>query len=315
MTTDRPVLVVICGPTAVGKTTVSIAIAKTLHAEIISADARQFYKELHTGTAPPTREELSQVPHHFIGHLSICEPYNIGLYEKDVLNLLNVLFKKSGFVVLVGGSGLYIHAVCNGIDFFPEPDEWIQKELNFLYQSQGIFSLQEKLRELDPEYFQIVDLNNPVRLIRAIEVSMVTGKPYSSFRKQRPKKRDFRIIKIGLDLPRQQLYHRIDNRVDDMIGRGLAEEARQLIPFRSFNALNTVGYKELFEYFDNKISLPEAIELIKRNSRRYAKRQLTWFRKDTRIKWFGPEEINSILEYITNSHSIKSDIKKKPSCN
>ena len=302
MITDQPVLVIICGPTAAGKTAASLTIAKALNTEIISADSRQFYKELCIGTARPAAGELSQVRHHFIGNLSIGDTYNIGMFEKDALDLLSKLFEKYSSVIMVGGSGLYIHAICHGIDFLPESDGLIRDELNALYQSRGIFPLQEKLKEIDPEYFKKVDLNNPVRLIRAIEVTMVTGKPYSSFRKQQPVKRNFRIIKTGIDLPRRQLYHRIDQRVDDMIARGLVEEARRLLPFRSLNALNTVGYKELFDYFDKKISLPDAIELIKRNSRRYAKRQLTWFRKDEQIKWFGPEDTGPMLEYIQTRH-------------
>jgi len=301
MITDQPVLVIITGPTAVGKTTVALSIAKALNAEIISGDARQFYKELKIGTATPCEEELNEVKHHFIGNLSIRDNYNIGMYEKDVLNHLHKLFKKYGFVVMVGGSGLYIHAVCHGIDLLPEPDPWLRKELDLLHKSQGILALQEKLRTLDPDFFMKIDLKNPARLMRAIEVSMITGKPYSSFRKQKPKTRNFRMIKVGLDLPRQELYYKIDFRVDDMVRKGLVDEARQLLPYRSFNALNTVGYKELFDYFEGKISLNEAIVLIKKHSRRYAKRQLTWFRRDKDIHWFHPDDIPGMLALISDN--------------
>jgi len=299
MIIDKPVLVIIAGPTAVGKTAAALIIAKALKAEIISADARQLYKELQIGTSPPTEEELEQVTHHFIGNLSVLDTYNTGLFEKDVLNLLSKLFKRSRYAVMVGGSGLYIHAVCHGIDSLPEPDIRIREELNLLYKSDGIISLQEKLKILDPEYFQKVDLNNPSRLIRALEVSMITGKPYSTFRKQKSRNRNFRMIMIGLKLPRQELYARIDNRVDDMIRKGLVDEARKLLPFRSLNALNTVGYKELFEHFDGKLTLDEAIRLIKQHTRNYAKRQLTWFRRDKDITWFQPDDISGMLEMIS----------------
>jgi len=298
MITDKPVLIIIAGPTAVGKTTVSITIAKALKCEIISADARQFYKELQIGTAPPGKTELNDVPHHFIGTLSVRDTYNTGRFEKDVLKLLPELFKKSGFAVMVGGSGLYIHAVCHGIDLLPEPDTWLRNELNLLYKTRGIIALQERLKILDPEYFLKTDINNPVRLIRAIEVSMITGKPYSSFRKQKANERPFRTLKIGIDLPREELYERINTRVDEMIARGLVDEARSMLPFRSLNSLNTVGYKELFDHFDGKISLNEAISLIKRHSRNYAKRQLTWFRRDSWINWFHPDDIDGMRNFI-----------------
>ncbi|MEI6456415.1 MAG: tRNA (adenosine(37)-N6)-dimethylallyltransferase MiaA [bacterium] len=299
MTTDQPCLVIVCGPTAVGKTRAAITLAKELNCEIISADARQFYSELKIGTAPPSSSELKQIRHHLIGHLSVKDPYNIGIYEKDALLILDRLFRSSRFAVVVGGSGLYLHALCHGLDLLPEHDQQVREEINRLFQSSGVTALQEKLKVLDHDYYEKVDLSNPARLIRAIEVSLISGKPYSSFRKQAPQTRPFRIIKTGLDLPREELYRRIDRRVDEMIWNGLLEEARSMLPFRSFNALNTVGYKEFFEYFDGKLSLEEAIILIKQHTRNYAKRQLTWFRRDNEITWFHPEDVSGILKLVT----------------
>jgi tRNA dimethylallyltransferase len=296
MTTDQPSLVVIAGPTAVGKTTAALSVATSLHSEIVSADARQFYRELKIGTAPPAPEDLLRIKHHLVGHLSVTDAYNIGLFEKDALKILEELFQKSGYAVLVGGSGLYIHALCHGIDQLPEQDPAMRKDLEQQYQAFGIRVLQQTLKTLDPAYYEKVDLNNPSRLIRAIEVSMITGKPYSQFRKEKAKTRPFRILKIGLDLPREQLYCRIDDRVDEMIRVGLVEEARSMLPFRHCNALNTVGYRELFDHFDGKTTLDEAISLIKQHTRNYAKRQLTWFRRDRTMNWFHPED----LEGITN---------------
>jgi tRNA dimethylallyltransferase len=296
MTTDQPSLVVIAGPTAVGKTTAALSVATSLHSEIVSADARQFYRELKIGTAPPAPEDLLRIKHHLVGHLSVTDTYNIGLFEKDALKILEELFQKSGYAVLVGGSGLYIHALCHGIDQLPEQDPAMRKDLEQQYQAFGIRVLQQTLKTLDPAYYEKVDLNNPSRLIRAIEVSMITGKPYSQFRKEKAKTRPFRILKIGLDLPREQLYCRIDDRVDEMIRVGLVEEARSMLPFRHCNALNTVGYRELFDHFDGKTTLDEAISLIKQHTRNYAKRQLTWFRRDRTMNWFHPED----LEGITN---------------
>jgi tRNA dimethylallyltransferase len=303
MNTDQPCLVILCGPTAVGKTRTAISIAKSLDCEIISADARQFYGELKIGTAPPSPSELKQIRHHLIGHLSVKDTYNIGMFEKDALRVLEGLFRRSRYAVVVGGSGLYIHALCHGIDLLPGHDPQLREEINEIFQSSGIAALQDKLKLLDPAYFQKVDPSNPVRLMRAIEVSLITGKPYSSFRKQAKQERPFRMIKTGLDLPREEIYGRIDRRVDEMVRNGLVEEAASMLPYRSFNALNTVGYKELFDYFDGKLSLEEAISIVKQHTRNYAKRQLTWFRKDKEISWFHPEDLSEILSFVRKNRS------------
>jgi tRNA dimethylallyltransferase len=278
-------LLVILGPTASGKTELAIKVAQGLGTEIISADSRQFYKELSIGTAKPSFEQLALVKHHFIGHISIHDRYNISRFEKDSIELLQQLFKEHDVVVMCGGSGLYIDAVCNGIDEQPDHDPAIRKLLTDRYKEQGIGYLQAELLILDPAYYGQVDLSNPNRLIRALEVCLITGKPFSSFRKGNGTKRDFRVVKLGIDIPRNELVERINARVDRMMEDGLEQEAKEYIGERHLNALNTVGYKELFEYFDEKCSLPEAIEKIKTNTRRYAKRQMTWFRKDKEIQW------------------------------
>lgn len=288
-------LIVVCGPTASGKTKLAIQLAKYFSAEIISADSRQVYKELKIGSAPPSEEELKEVRHHFIATRTLNEDYNAGAYEKDVLALLDKLFQENKYVILVGGSGLYIDAVCNGFDNVPSSFPEIRKQLQSLYDEMGIESLQKKLKELDPDYFDKIDLNNPQRLMRALEVCIGSGKPYSSFRKGTVNQRDFRIIKIGLELPRDVLYKRIDARVDEMMKAGLLEEVKNLLTQKHLNALQTVGYKELFDFFESKTTLDEAVDLIKRNSRRYAKRQLTWFRKDKEIQWFLPDDIEKII--------------------
>ncbi len=288
-------LIVVCGPTASGKTKLAIQLAKYFYAEIISADSRQVYKELKIGSAPPSEEELKEVTHHFIASRTLDEDYNAGAFEKDVLALLDKLFQKNKYVILVGGSGLYIDAVCNGFDKVPNSFPEIRKQLQSLYDEKGIESLQKKLKELDPDYFEKIDLANPQRLMRALEVCIGSGKPYSSFRKGIVNQRDFRIIKIGLELPRDVLYKRIDTRVDEMVNAGLVEEAKNLLPKKHLNALQTVGYKEFFDFFESKTTLDEAVELVKRNSRRYAKRQLTWFRKDKEIQWLLPDDIEKII--------------------
>ena len=268
-------LIVIVGPTAVGKTAISIRLAQYLNTEILSADSRQFYRELKIGVAAPSEAELNAVPHHFIGNLSIHDYYNVSRYETDVLALLDRLFLTKKQLLMVGGSGLYINAVCHGIDELPDPDPDLRKEL----QNNELEELRNKLKLLDPEYYAIVDLANPTRLIRAIEVCLQTGKPYSSLRNGTARPRKFNILKIGLSRERAELNQIIGLRVDQMIEQGLLEEARNLYPLRHYNALNTVGYKELFEYFDGKITLEQAIADIKTHTRRYAKRQMTWQRR------------------------------------
>jgi tRNA dimethylallyltransferase len=299
MTTDpQHTLIVITGPTAVGKTSVAISLAKSLSTEIISADSRQFYKELKIGTARPTDEELAEVPHHFIGNISIHENYNVSLFETEALALLDNLFKTRKTVIIAGGSGLYINAVCHGIDDLPDPDSTLREELKASFAKHGIEFLREKVMDLDPDYYKTVDLSNPKRLLRAIEVCITTGKPYSSLRKNEHKPRNFRILKLGLNKERNELYADINRRVDKMVDEGLVEEARSLYPFRHRNALNTVGYKELFSYFDGLIPFEMAVENIKTNSRRYGKRQLTWFTKDKEITWYHPDDVSGIAKFV-----------------
>jgi len=289
-------LFVIVGPTAVGKTSLGIRLALQLGCPIISADSRQFYREMKIGTAVPTNAELAQVRHYFIGNKSATESYNISQYENDVLELLPELFSTYSDLVMVGGSGLYVDAVCNGIDDMPDTDPVVREQLNELLKNEGITLLQQRLLELDPLYYKEVDLKNPVRLLRALEVCIQTGKPYSQFRMKVKKERDFNIVKIGLVLEKSELSNRIENRVDNMMKEGLLDEVRSLCPFRHFNALNTVGYKELFGFLDGVITLDQAIQCIKTNSRQYAKRQLTWFRKDTDIHWFTPDALINLIE-------------------
>lgn len=298
MTTEVKQLVVVLGPTAVGKTTFSIKLAKHYRTEIVSADSRQFYTGMKIGTAAPSPAELAAVPHHFIGHLPLAEPYNVSRYESDALLLLGELFRKHDRVLLTGGSGLYIDAVCSGIDELPDPDPELRELLKAGYRSSGISILRDQLRLLDPDFYHTVDLANPTRLIRAIEVCLLTGKPYSSLRSQSKKDRPFRILKIGLALPRDILNERIGLRVDAMMTGGLLEEVRDLFRFRHLNALNTVGYRELFRHIEGQVSLQQAVEDIKTNTRRYAKRQMTWFRRDPSIKWFHPGELPEVMAYL-----------------
>ncbi len=294
-------LIVIVGPTGIGKTSLAIELAKKLDTEIISADSRQFYKELKTGTAIPSEKELNTVKHHFISNLSVKDYYNVSMFEEQVINLLKKLFLNHKYVIMTGGSGLYINAVCNGIDNLPNPAQTIRENIKKTYKEKGINELQKKLKILDPEYFSIVDINNPKRLMRAIEVCMQTGKKYSSLRTNKSKTRNFKIIKIGLNCDRKELYSIINKRVDMMLKQGLVNEAKNLYKlndYKKINALNTVGYKEIFVHLDNKINLQQAIENIKTNTRRYAKRQLTWFKKDTSITWFHPDEKQKIIDFI-----------------
>ncbi|WP_255505979.1 tRNA (adenosine(37)-N6)-dimethylallyltransferase MiaA [Mesonia sp. K4-1] len=297
---NKPYLVSIVGPTAIGKTAKSIALAKHFSSEILSADSRQFYQEMNIGTAVPSLEELAAAPHHFIQHISIHDNYSVGDFEKQSINKLKDLFKKHKILFLVGGSGLYIDAVNKGLDHFPKVDAAIRESLNERLNKEGIEPLQLQLKDLDPLHYENVAISNPQRVIRALEICLGTGQPYSSFLNHSNKKRDFNIIKIGLDAPRPLIYERIEKRVDLMIEAGLIEEARKLYPLRNLNALNTVGYKELFNYFDGEWSLEFAISEIKRNTRRFSKRQLTWFKKDENTTWFSydspPEKI---IESIT----------------
>jgi tRNA dimethylallyltransferase len=293
-------LIIITGPTAVGKTSLSLELAKQFQTEIISADSRQFFSEMKIGTSPPDYNELKEVKHHFIGHLSIHDYYNVSKYEGDAILLINKLFNTYDKLVMVGGSGLYINAVIHGIDELPDPDESTRQYLKSIYDSEGISSLRQMLKDLDPEYYEQVDLKNHSRLIRAIEVCLTTGKKFSSLRKNTKKKRKFNYVFIGLDRERSELFKIINSRTDNMILNGLIEESRDLYPFKNLNALNTVGYKELFDFIDEKIPLSQAIEDIKTNTRRYAKRQLTWFKKIKDIEWFHPDEKNKILEYINH---------------
>lgn len=278
-------LIILLGPTGVGKTELSLQMAEELGTEIISCDSRQMYREMKIGTAAPTEEELKRVPHHFIGHLSIHDYYSCGRFEIDALAKCNELFQSHDTVIMTGGSMLYIDAVCKGIDDIPNIDEELRQSLLERYQNEGIENIRQELKILDPDYYKIVDLQNHKRIIHALEVCIQSGKPYSSFRSESVKKRPFTIEKIGLNRPREVLYDRINKRVDIMMENGLLEEAKSLYPFKGLNALNTVGYKEFFNYFDGIWTLDFAIQMIKQNSRRYAKKQLTWFNRDSEITW------------------------------
>jgi tRNA dimethylallyltransferase len=291
-------LIIIAGPTAVGKTSLSIQLAKKLNCDIISADSRQIYKEISIGTAKPDSLEMDGIRHHFIDHLSINEDYNAGAFERDVIDFLNQYFKKHNYIIMCGGTGLYIDAVCNGMDNLSQINIELRSEIEINYNQFGLTWLQEKVKQLDPEYYSIVDQKNPARLKRALEVCLSSGKKYSEQRTSPSKERNFLLIKILLNEDRQILYERINNRVDLMMEKGLLNEAKQLFHLRHLNALNTVGYKELFEYFDGKTSLDFAIDEIKKNSRRYAKRQVTWFTKTNEYKQFGNKNIEDILVYL-----------------
>jgi tRNA dimethylallyltransferase len=297
ITDPKRYLLVIAGPTAVGKTSLTIQLAQLLKTEILSADSRQFYREMLIGTAHPGYNELRLVPHHFTGHISIQDEYNVSRFESEALDLLSKLFLDHKVVILTGGSGLYINAVRHGIDDLPDPDSTLREELKTIYEQEGIESLRSKLRLMDPVYYNEVDIANPKRIIRALEVCITTGRPYSELRKKKPKTRDFEIIMIGLTREKEELNKRINERVDMMMENGLLEEVKRLMPFRHLNALNTVGYKELFSYFDGTLSLESAVENIKTHSRRYAKRQMTWFRKEKDIYWFHPDDAR-ILDFI-----------------
>ena len=304
-TKDNRLLVVILGPTGIGKTRLTIDLAKEFQTEILSADSRQFYRELKIGTASPTPAELSEAKHHFIGHISITDYYNASMYETEALQVLEKLFALRNPLFLTGGSGLYIDSLFNGIDDLPHVDQEVRKQWELKYQEYGLEYLQQELLRLDPVHYQKVDLNNPKRVLKALEVCQITGKPYSSFLTQPKRKRNFILLKIGLNMDRDELYQRINLRVDEMMEKGLLEEAESLYPSRHLNALNTVGYKEIFDYLDGNITLEKAIELIKRNSRHYAKRQLTWFMRDKEIHWFNPGEKSKIKDLNRNTLAEK----------
>ena len=299
-------LVCIAGPTAIGKTSLSIALAQHFSTEIISCDSRQFYKEMQIGTAVPSKEELNSVKHHFIQNCSIHDTYNVGQYEKEALHKLDTLFQKYNLVVLVGGSGLYFDAVIKGLDYFPKVAPHIREQLSAQLQKEGIVALQAQLEYLDPKSFQSIDIQNPHRVIRALEICMGTDKPYSYYKNRAKTPRNFTPIKVGLNAERSIIYKRIEQRVDLMIEEGLEEEARKLHPHKHLNALQTVGYRELFDYFDGKTTLDFAISEIKKNTRRFAKRQNTWFKKDMDIQWFDFQtNKKSIIEYIEKNTGLK----------
>lgn len=281
-------LICILGPTASGKTRLAIETAKYFNTEIISTDSRQFYKEMTIGTAKPNAQELAEAKHHFIDSLSVTDHYSAGDFEDDSLKVIEKLFETKDVVVMAGGSGLYINAILFGIDPFPEISRETRLKTFNLYKEKGIEGLKDDLRSLDPEYYIEVDLDNPRRLMRALEVCYASGKTYSSFRKKEPKERNFKVIKMAYNYERDTLYERINTRVDAMLQNGLENEAKALLEYKELYALNTIGYKEFFDYFEGEISKEEVIELIKRNSRRYAKRQLTWFRHDKEINWLQP---------------------------
>ena len=295
MGSSKKTLITIVGPTAIGKTSLSILIASHFKTEIISCDSRQFYKEMTLGTAVPEKEELAAVPHHFIQNRSVFEDYNVGAFERDALNVLDRLFKKHNIVVMVGGSGLYVKAVLEGLDDFPKIDPSIRLELKQVLKKEGIIPLQNQLKKLDIITYNTIDKDNPQRVIRALEICIGTNLPYSSYTSNSKKKRKFNSIIIGLSGEREKIYERINRRVDQMLENGLIDEAQKLYPNKELNALQTVGYKELFSFFEEKTTKDEAIQEIKKNTRRFAKRQLTWFKKDSNIYWFDFETDTSKL--------------------
>lgn len=298
MSSDKK-LIVITGPTAVGKTDLCMQIAQKLDIPIINADSRQLYRELTIGTASPTSEQLHAVKHYFVGTLSIGDYYSASMYEQDVMALLKELFLSSDYALLSGGSMMYIDAVCNGIDDIPTVDDTTRTTMKHRLAEEGLEALAEELKRLDPEHYAIVDRQNPRRVIHALEICHMTGKTYTSFRKSIKKQRPFNIIKIGLNREREELYQRINLRVDQMMADGLLEEVKSVLPYRNENALNTVGYKELFNYLDGVWELDEAVERIKGNTRRYARKQMTWFKRDEQMRWFNPNEQRNIMNYIS----------------
>lgn len=304
--TNRKSLVVLLGPTGVGKTEASLRIAGHLHTPVINADSRQLFKEIPIGTAAPTPEQRQCVEHYFVGTLSLHDYYSASMYEQDVLKNLQEIFKQTDAALMCGGSMMYIDAVCNGIDDIPTVDDATRLLMKQRLHDEGLEALVNELKELDPAHWSIVDKKNPRRVVHALEICHITGKPYSFFRKNEKKDRPFQIIKIGLNIPRGELYNRINRRVIKMVESGLEEEARKVYPLRGLNSLNTVGYQEFFEYFDGAISRDEAIEKIQSATRRYARKQLTWFKRDNDIKWFSPDNIEEILNYIDGRTLIEA---------
>lgn len=291
-------LISIVGPTAIGKTTAAIELARELHTEIISADSRQFYKEMSIGTAKPNEWELGSVPHHFVDSHSINDVFSAGDFEKEGIEKVNFLFEQYNSLVMVGGSGLFVNAILDGLDDLPKAKEGIRESLNKSYQDKGLSYIQSLLKELDPDYYNEVDTHNPQRIIRALEVVESTGIPFSNWRKNKKTTRDFNVISIGLEMERALLYDRINQRVDSMMKEGLLKEAENLYPFKHLPALQTVGYAELFDYFDSKHTLEDAVAKIKQNSRKYAKRQITWFKRNENTAWFDAQDISLITDYI-----------------
>ncbi|MBB3697429.1 tRNA (adenosine(37)-N6)-dimethylallyltransferase MiaA [Flammeovirga yaeyamensis] len=298
MKEDKKVLIVVVGPTAVGKTDFCVKLAQELKTEVVYADSRQFFKEMQIGTARPTEEEMQDIPHHFVGHLSINQEYSFGHYEKDTLALLEDLFQKHQTVILSGGSGMYVDAVCKGIDPMPTSQPEIRNKLNQQFKDEGIQPLLDQLKIKDPEYYEVVDRANTQRVIRALEVIEITGKTYTSQRNKASVQRPFDIITIGLDRDRQELYDRINFRMDLMLKNGLVEEVERLKEYKTHNALQTVGYKEIFDFWDQKHDWKETVELLKRNSRRYAKKQLSWFRRNPNTHWAHPDQLKEVIEYL-----------------
>ena len=297
----KKTLIVIVGPTAIGKTSLAIELAQLYQTEIISADSRQFFKELSIGTAKPSVEELAAAPHHLINSHSVSQPFSTGDFEVEALRLIEQLFENHNIVVMVGGSGLYINAVCNGLDAMPNINLEIREQLNQQFIAEGIEPIRKKLAELDPEYFEKVDQSNPQRMIRGLEVVLSTGEKLSSFQTSNKKERPFDIVKIGLNSEREKLYHQINQRVDLMLASGLVDEVKSLLPYQHLNALKTVGYSEIFDYLAEHINLQTAVDKIKQNTRRFAKRQLTWFRKDSEITWFEPKQRKEVVAHLEQS--------------
>lgn len=295
-----PTLIVLIGPTGVGKTELSLRIAEHCHTEIISSDSRQLYADLKIGTAAPTPEQLKRVPHHFVGTLQLTDYYSAARYEEEVMEKLKELFQTHSSVVMTGGSMMYIDAVCKGIDDIPTIDSDTRELMLKRYEKEGLEALCAELKLLDPEYYAQVDVKNPKRVIHALEICYMTGKTYTSFRTRSQKKRPFNILKIGLRREREELYERINRRVDLMMEEGLLEEAKRVYPYRSLNSLNTVGYKELFKFLDGEWELPFAIEKVKQNSRIYSRKQMTWFKRDADITWFHPDQETEIMTFINN---------------
>ena len=298
---NKNTLIVILGPTGVGKTETCLRVAEYFHIPIINADSRQIFAELPIGTAAPTQEQQRRVKHFFVGSLHLEDYYSASMFEQDALAIIEQQLQEQGIALMSGGSMMYIDAVCNGIDDIPTVNDETRETMKRRLQEEGLPTLVEELRQLDPEHYQIVDKNNPRRVVHALEICHQTGNTYTSFRTNQVKERPFRIMKIGLNRPREELYDRINRRVDEMMRQGLEEEARHVYSKRHLNSLNTVGYRELFDYFDGHCTLEEAVFKIKSNTRRYMRKQLTWFKKDGTIRWFSPDNIEEILNYIANS--------------